>query len=583
MRRPRSKLEVSTFPFLAVLLCAMGALLLLLFIMDRRAKIAAQHTASEAVAELKKRTEAEEQARQEEWQKAKDLLHQSLLDQHGQLLADAKGVQQNLDDAGSKVANAQSMQAELKGKLERENSKIATLHAQLVSQRAGLKDIELKDSKQKAELIEAAKELAELERAFKQLKALKENEKQVYSVVPYRGKHGQARTPIYVECVRGGVIFHPEKKKLEGWEFTPEIMKEEVERRTGTLNAEKSAKEKSRTIAEERKGPYVLFLIRPEGIASYYAAQAGLKGYDLDFGYELVDQDWVLDFNGDPNAKPAPPSTMVAKNIDVKKAPIGSTVPRQGPLLPPPALGNPTYGSAGGVPFSPGQGNRSTGNAGTGGQSAAGSPASGGDAGTSMKSGQVGGPPSKGASFVPIAKTPQLGPVIPNLGGAGAKADPLRPIGLPIPGQQSTGNGPSGGSPTAGVAESKSDQPAFGKSMPFAPGDDAKKPAPPPVSRILGNRDFIITIDCYADHATVFPSGLQYRWSGPNPNASDKGLVDAVSNLITKRQATVRTGEPPYRPLIRFQVSPDGLRTYLRIYPLLAPLNVMMTRENVQE
>jgi len=39
MRR-RHKLEVSTFPFLAVLLCAMGALILLLLIMDRRAKIA---------------------------------------------------------------------------------------------------------------------------------------------------------------------------------------------------------------------------------------------------------------------------------------------------------------------------------------------------------------------------------------------------------------------------------------------------------------------------------------------------------------------------------------------------------------
>ena len=45
MRRPRSKLQVSTFPFLAVLLCAMGSLLLFLFIMDRRAKIVERNRA----------------------------------------------------------------------------------------------------------------------------------------------------------------------------------------------------------------------------------------------------------------------------------------------------------------------------------------------------------------------------------------------------------------------------------------------------------------------------------------------------------------------------------------------------------
>ena len=42
MRRPRSRLTVSTFPFLAVLLCAMGALILLLLVFDRRAKEAAR-------------------------------------------------------------------------------------------------------------------------------------------------------------------------------------------------------------------------------------------------------------------------------------------------------------------------------------------------------------------------------------------------------------------------------------------------------------------------------------------------------------------------------------------------------------
>ena len=41
MRRRRHTLQVSTFPFLAVLLCTMGALILILLVLDRRAKLAA--------------------------------------------------------------------------------------------------------------------------------------------------------------------------------------------------------------------------------------------------------------------------------------------------------------------------------------------------------------------------------------------------------------------------------------------------------------------------------------------------------------------------------------------------------------
>ena len=565
MRRPRWKLEVSTFPFLAVLLCAMGALLLLLFIMDRRAKIAAQHTASEAVAERQKRTQDEEDARQAEWQKAKDLLHQTLLDQQNELLGDSKGVQQYLDAASDKLAVARSQHRNLDDKVNREESQIAALQAQLVNQRANLKDVDLKDRKAKAELLEAAKELAELERAFQKLRKLKENEKQVYSVVPYRGKHGQARPPIYVECVRSGVVFHPEKKMFDGWDFTPESLKAEVERRTGTLAAEKSAKEKSRTIAEERKGPYVLFLVRPAGIETYYKAQAGLKGYDLDFGYELVDEDWVLDFNGDPNAKPAPPNSF-AKTGEPKKsiaAPpqrIGSGAAGQGNsglVVPPPqqvGSGTAWQGSSGSI-------ERPSTNLAP--------PVVGGAERPPLTSGNPsygGGEPGvqgKGSAFVPIAKLPSPTPIAsspgnplakpdgaPSLGNSGPSG--FAPPGIPSPGQNVGGksNGAANSNPSgpsepgqnvgdksngtakpnpggeAGEPGGKSSGRANpnpggeagepgGKSMPSFGGDNAKKAAPtPPISRMLGNRDFVITIDCYTDHATVFPSGCNIAGAG---------------------------------------------------------------------
>ena len=42
--------------------------------------------------------------------------------------------------------------------------------------------------------------------------------------------------------------------------------------------------------------PYPIMLVRPEGIAAYYAARAALDSWGSDFGYELVGSDWELKY-----------------------------------------------------------------------------------------------------------------------------------------------------------------------------------------------------------------------------------------------------------------------------------------------
>ncbi len=636
MRRPRSKLQVSTFPFLAVLLCAMGSLMLLLFIMDRRAKIAARYRVAEELQTQQARTKAEEGARQAEWDKAKQQLHLTLQQQQDKLLAESTGYQHNLSDAGGKLAQVQARHGDLEQRVKDESAKIGLLHLEIESTRAGLQQADKKESMTKAELLEAAKELAELERAFQQLRALKEREKQVHSVVPYRGKRGDLRPPIYVECVREGVLFHPEKDLVRGRDLIADTMRGEVERRFGPLAQQKSTKDKS----GESNGPYVLFLIRPDGIASYYKAQSALKGYQLDFGYELVDMGWVLDFTGENHAKIAPPSRpqLPLKFEDTPTLPIvaGGEPSKGMPMIAPPlSMLSPGGSGAGG-----GSGNVGTGypllappmgfGGASGGNVGASNPPvapTTGFSGAGGGSGNVGGGdplsapptgfpsnpppagidigiPSKNPSFVPITKTPSTfstpatGPGGGGTGGGGSSTPDLNPIKTPIPGnsvvgqrpttntpgtsgatKESGGSGPPG---TPGSSGSPGDSP--GKSFPTYGGDPGKKPPPvSPLSKLLGNKDFVISIDCRTDAVTVNPSGLTYRWTSSNLLATDKALVDTVTNLIARRQASVRPGEPPYRPLIRFQVSPDGLRTYYHVYPLLEPLRVPMTRENVGE
>src|ERR1700756_2729044 len=88
MRR-RHHLQVNTFPFLAVLLCAMGSLILVLLVMDRRSKRAAAARAWEqarrqaedrAIAHVRRRQEHEAKKNQlrAAWEKKRDALRARL-------------------------------------------------------------------------------------------------------------------------------------------------------------------------------------------------------------------------------------------------------------------------------------------------------------------------------------------------------------------------------------------------------------------------------------------------------------------------------------------------------------------------
>src|SRR5947209_20376105 len=61
----RKQLKPDTFPFLAVLPCTMGSLILLLMVLDRRARLAARARAEEAWARVEKE-KADRRSRQEQ-------------------------------------------------------------------------------------------------------------------------------------------------------------------------------------------------------------------------------------------------------------------------------------------------------------------------------------------------------------------------------------------------------------------------------------------------------------------------------------------------------------------------------------
>jgi hypothetical protein len=112
-----------------------------------------------------------------------------------------------------------------------------------------------------------------------------------------------------------------------------------------------------------------------------------------------------------------------------------------------------------------------------------------------------------------------------------------------------------------------------------------RRPPPKPV-RIGSNRDWIIPVECTADAVSLPTAGKQFtlrELKGVPANANP--LLLTVGQMIERRQATVRPGEMEYHPQIRFQVAPDGFRSYYLAYPALELLHIPMTREQkeVQE
>src|ERR1043166_2167528 len=200
MRRSGNKLQVSTFPFLAVLLCAMGALILFLLVMDRRGKIVAL-AKGRAAREAQVADRSKENAdRKAEWEKQRDAVHQSLLVQKQQLGADLTEADKLLAQARRKVQAKQAELEALQRAASSEGIKVAEYQTQIKQGSTGLADSTKLAAQAKAELERLSGEVADLEKVLADLKALKTSEQQTYSLVPYRGKHGDNRRPIYVEC-----------------------------------------------------------------------------------------------------------------------------------------------------------------------------------------------------------------------------------------------------------------------------------------------------------------------------------------------------------------------------------------------
>lgn len=268
------------FPFLAVLVCTMGSLLVVLVVLARQAKIQAARAAT-----------AEAAARQSE-----------LATAHGMARWRIAELVQSRDRAQAELAHRRLELGHLENHIGQLQHQVEKLQAELEalahndSQSAqNQEELEANRNALEQQVARAQRELEEAQRALRQ-------RRKSYAVVPYEGPSGTHRRPIYIECRSDRIALQPEGVVLVESDF--EEPPEPGNALDRALRAAREALLAQNAIRGDGSDePYPLLLVRPDGIAAYYAARAAMRSWKSEVGYELVGEDWELAF-------PAPDSRV---------------------------------------------------------------------------------------------------------------------------------------------------------------------------------------------------------------------------------------------------------------------------------
>ncbi|MGY8767325.1 MAG: hypothetical protein ACKVH8_02680 [Pirellulales bacterium] len=285
-RGRRQTLTMSLFPFLAVLICTMGALIVLLVVLVLDASLEAETVAATIAyplpeivapviaapvitAPIEPAIDIAEINRKNEETLA-------LLQKRKEI---ASGI---LEDQRLQLSGIEDHTRELVDELKRLRIEIELLEKQ--EEQKEFADGELEE---RTALLE--KQLAEGEERLEELQKEARKRKPAYALIPYDGSNGTKRRPIYIECTKDKIIIQPEGIEFVGADFRKPL---------GVGNPLDSALRAVREYRSNqgigRDNPYPLLVVRPGGAESYSAARDAMQSWDSEFGYELVDEDLEL-------------------------------------------------------------------------------------------------------------------------------------------------------------------------------------------------------------------------------------------------------------------------------------------------
>ena len=293
-RTLRDDAGVNLFPFMAVLICTVGALIMLLVVMVQQARVKA-NVPHEAIAARKaelKQIEREQQAilAEHEKKKAAAAESQAAFDEFKwraeTLRSSYETTVEQLAEERLKLSHLESNTRELE-----EKATAMQAEADLIAQTAEDK-VEVR-SNVESELRDLQNAIASATSELDQTKQDLANLDPKYVLIPYKGPNGTDRRPIYIECLADRVVMQPENVTLISEDFQEPLTVENPLARA--LRAKREFLQDNGLIGAESE-PYPLLVVRPGAASTYAAARAAMKAWESEFGYELVEREVKLDY-----------------------------------------------------------------------------------------------------------------------------------------------------------------------------------------------------------------------------------------------------------------------------------------------
>ncbi|OJW08367.1 MAG: hypothetical protein BGO49_13295 [Planctomycetales bacterium 71-10] len=203
----------------------------------------------------------------------------------------------------AQIADATAAEREAAGRLDREAEKleqarkVAEAEAEswrrremLVKQQLATLDDKARKTTREVDAYAAQRDVLARERdALKAAIAAAPGEGS-YAILPYQGENGTWRRPIVIECTGGKVSILPNGPTFTLLELSglanPRSSPVVVAIARELLKVKTSASPDGSEVV-----PYFVFLVRPDGVRSYYEVRARLEPLGIAFGYELVEAD----------------------------------------------------------------------------------------------------------------------------------------------------------------------------------------------------------------------------------------------------------------------------------------------------
>lgn len=279
-RKKHSQLSVSLFPFLAVLICTLGVLIVMLVMAVKSADVRADQSQTE-----------DQQEKQTEIDRLQDLVDVKTLQIEG-LQYSRPDILARLNDSRNNRSYIQDEIRKLKEEFKRLGDELVAMQQEPDPQPEDVESFSEAEADAELELLKQEVAKAESDLKSKRKSALEDGATK-YVIVPHKGGGGTLRRPIYLECSHDAITIQPSGIRLEMSEFAPPL--EAGNMLDSALLAIREYWQRY-DLAGKHGSPYPLIVIRPDGAESFVLARRAMKSWDDEFGYELVEADKSLDF-----------------------------------------------------------------------------------------------------------------------------------------------------------------------------------------------------------------------------------------------------------------------------------------------